>query len=262
MSRKNKSSVAEILVATLAATTICSVAANAPELANKIKKTRKHSARHKANANACADRKWQPFYLKNNKSNKNDDVEATMDVESADSAEATADVKGADDIMATTDDKAVAVTESSLIVEDSAESEGEDSDSTERALKKQNRLLAGIFVMVAGMFLVAFVSAILIVPKVIVILDQTEATIGEVQTEIDNLREIESIVNDFSKVSKEIASADIPGLIGKTEGLVDESGDGIAKAVQKLDSIDIKSLNKAIEDLKSVVEPLADMFDR
>ena len=131
---------------------------------------------------------------------------------------------------------------------------------TYKAIRKQNRLLTGIFAMVAGMFLVLLVCSILIVPHVLNILVQTEATISTVQQEMENLKAVEGIVDDLSKVSKDLVDANIPGLIKQTEGLVVQSGEGITSAVGKLDSIDIKSLNDAIVDLKSIVEPMATLM--
>ncbi len=111
--------------------------------------------------------------------------------------------------------------------------------------------------MVGGMFLIMLVCAVLIVPHVLNILVQTETTIATVQQEIENLKAVEGIVDDLSKVSKDLVDANLPGLVKQTEGLVVQSSDGITSAIGKLDSIDIDSLNEAIVDLKSVVEPMA-----
>jgi len=128
---------------------------------------------------------------------------------------------------------------------------------TYKAIRKQNKLLTGILAMVGGMFLIMLVCAVLIVPHVLNILVQTETTIATVQQEIENLKAVEGIVDDLSKVSKDLVDANLPGLVKQTEGLVVQSSDGITSAIGKLDSIDIDSLNEAIVDLKSVVEPMA-----
>lgn len=44
--------------------------------------------------------------------------------------------------------------------------------------------------------------------------------------------------------------------------LVEDSGDGMEQAITKMNSLDIDTLNNAIEDLSEVVKPMADFFGK
>ena len=46
------------------------------------------------------------------------------------------------------------------------------------------------------------------------------------------------------------------------DGLIVQSSEALAQAMEKIDRMDIDSLNQAIQNLKDVVEPMADFFGR
>ena len=67
----------------------------------------------------------------------------------------------------------------------------------------------------------------------------------------------ETVLTDLETVSKELAEADLAGLVTDVDGLVAVSQEGVENALEKMNAIDIDTLNKAIDDLAEVVEPLA-----
>lgn len=67
----------------------------------------------------------------------------------------------------------------------------------------------------------------------------------------------ESVLTNLDTVTKELAAADLEGLVTDVNGLVITSQDGLESAMEKMNTIDLDTLNKAIEDLAKIVEPLA-----
>ena len=75
----------------------------------------------------------------------------------------------------------------------------------------------------------------------------------------------ESVLTNLETVTEELAAADLEGLVTDVNGLVSTSQTGVEQALEKLNGVNMDTLNKAIEDLAKVVEPLASiagMFGR
>ena len=77
---------------------------------------------------------------------------------------------------------------------------------------------------------------------------------------------VENADQAISQVTQTLTEAD-KALLGiqsmfDEDGLMNQTGDALAQAMEKVDSMDIESLNKAIRDLGDVVEPLADFFNK
>lgn len=69
--------------------------------------------------------------------------------------------------------------------------------------------------------------------------------------------EAETVMADLGVVAEALAAADLGSIVDNVNILAAESQSVVADAMQKLDTIDIETLNKAIQDLAAVVEPLA-----
>jgi len=119
-----------------------------------------------------------------------------------------------------------------------------------KELKKQTLFVKLTFGLVAGIFAIFLVVAIIVVPKVTKILNDVEETVASA----------DEAVKSLSKTADELAEADIAGLINNTQALVEDSSKGVTQAISKIDDIDIDGLNVAISDLESVVGPLANLF--
>ena len=66
-----------------------------------------------------------------------------------------------------------------------------------------------------------------------------------------------TVMTNLETVTQDLASADLSSMVEGVNTLAVNSQSAIAEAMKKLDLIDIDTLNKAIEDLADVVEPLA-----
>ena len=81
-------------------------------------------------------------------------------------------------------------------------------------------------------------------------------------------QQAEVVLDNLEAVTSELAAVDLTGmveqmsqLVGNVDGLVDVSQQGVKDTLQKIDSIDLDALNKAIKDLSDVIEPIANFFN-
>lgn len=114
------------------------------------------------------------------------------------------------------------------------------------SLKKQlfvTRILAA-----AGCVLAAAVIAVflVIVPPMLQIVSQAQDTLADAS---QTLQTAEETMTDIQTLFDE-------------EGLVWQSSEALSQATEKLNRMDIDSLNSAIRDLGAVIEPLAEFFGK
>ena len=82
--------------------------------------------------------------------------------------------------------------------------------------------------------------------------------IKELSGEISGIaQQAESVLTNLETVTDELAKADLEGLVTNVDALVSTSQKSLEGAMEKLDSVDMEKLNRAIEDLAKVIEPLA-----
>ena len=87
---------------------------------------------------------------------------------------------------------------------------------------------------------------------------QVQDLVVEADTVIGNLAvEAETVMEDLGVVAETLAAADLGSIVENVNTLAADSQSAVADAMKKLDTIDIETLNKAIQDLAAVVEPLA-----
>lgn len=67
-------------------------------------------------------------------------------------------------------------------------------------------------------------------------------------------------VSQLDAVTSQLAEADFEGMVGDVTNLIGDSQSAVTQAAEKIDSIDIEQLNKAIDDFSNVVGPLARLF--
>ena len=67
----------------------------------------------------------------------------------------------------------------------------------------------------------------------------------------------ETIMDNMETVTQALADADLGSMVENVNALAADSQSVVSEAMEKLDTIDIDTLNKAITDLADVVEPLA-----
>lgn len=83
---------------------------------------------------------------------------------------------------------------------------------------------------------------------------QIEDVAGQVQAMTG---QAETIMDNMEIVTQTLANADLGTMVENVNVLAAESQSVVSDALEKLDTIDIDTLNKAIQDLSDVVEPLA-----
>lgn len=83
-------------------------------------------------------------------------------------------------------------------------------------------------------------------------LPQVDAVVTQMQTVLGNLE----------ATTQELAELDLQGIADGIDTLVSSGQEGLAQTMEKLNSIDTATLNKAIKDLADVVEPLAKLANR
>ena len=82
--------------------------------------------------------------------------------------------------------------------------------------------------------------------------------IKELSGEISGIaQQAESVLTNLETVTDELAKADLEGLVTDVDALVSTSQKSLEGAMEKLESVDMEKLNRAIEDPAKVIEPLA-----
>ena len=87
--------------------------------------------------------------------------------------------------------------------------------------------------------------------------------IQQIAGQIQNLgTQAETVLGNLNAVTGELAQVDLGSMVSNVDSLVTESQEGVKQALDKINELDIRSLNQAIADLSAVVKPLADFFGR
>ena len=128
-----------------------------------------------------------------------------------------------------------------------------ENEDANRQLKKQllySRILACAGCVLAVIIAVVFLR---IVPPLLATMDTAVEAMGQATRTLELADETLAILDD--------ALNDFSGLFDE-QGLVVQSSEALSEAMEKIESMDIKSLNEAIRNLGEVVEPLANFFGR
>ena len=121
----------------------------------------------------------------------------------------------------------------------------EKIEKNSRQQLRTSRLLCLLALAAAGVCAVALVIIFHYLPRV-------DAVVTQMQTVLSNL-EI---------TTKELASLDLSGMVSGIDGLVVAGQESLQQTMEKLDTLDLATMNKAIKDLAAVVEPLARLISR
>lgn len=115
------------------------------------------------------------------------------------------------------------------------------------------------------------IAALTLVPKASQMLHQAENILDNVEqvsqqladADMEGLMEnLEKIMADLGDVSQQVAQADLAGLAEDMTDLVQTSQQSIEEAMDKLNAMDLQTLNKAISDLSAILKPMATFFGR
>ena len=90
-----------------------------------------------------------------------------------------------------------------------------------------------------------------LLPKVQALIPQVESL----------TQQIEVTLTDLQGITKQLAEADLKGMVDDVGQLVGSSQTAVEQTMEKMNSIDLNTLNKAIKDLAAVIEPMAKFFN-
>lgn len=87
--------------------------------------------------------------------------------------------------------------------------------------------------------------------------------VQQIAEQVQNLgTQAETVLGNLDAVTSELAQVDLGSMVSNVDTLVTDSQEGVKQALDKINELDISSLNQAIADLSAVVKPLADFFNR
>ena len=113
-------------------------------------------------------------------------------------------------------------------------------EKSNRQKIRMGRILCVLALVAALCCTAAFGVIACLVPQVNTVLAQTQSVLGNLET-----------------TSQQLASLDLESMISNVDALVVSGQAGIEQSMEKLNTVDFETLNKAIQDLSDVIEPLA-----
>lgn len=123
-------------------------------------------------------------------------------------------------------------------------------DKSNRQQVRYARLQSILAVLAALCFIGLVVVVGSIVPELMDFASEAESLLGQAEVVLTNLED----------VTNELAQVEFTKMIDDVNGLVTSSQQGLEGTLEKINSIDIETLNEAIDGLAKVVEPLSKFF--
>ena len=117
-------------------------------------------------------------------------------------------------------------------------------------IEKTNRQQVKLTRFVCVFALIAALCCICTVALVYNVLPQVNSVVSQMQTVLGNLE----------SATAQLSVVDFSGMIGDVEALVTTAQESLEQTMGKLNSIDFQTLNKAIDDLAKVVEPMSKLM--
>ncbi len=133
----------------------------------------------------------------------------------------------------------------------------EKIEKTNRRQLLFTQIFCGIALVVAIFCIVALVKVGQVMPQIQEIAGQMQSVLGDMEQAAGQLAELDmgSIVGNV-----EALVGDVTALVGNVDNLAGSAQESLKQTMTKLNTIDFETLNKAIEDLSAVIQPLADFF--
>lgn len=121
-----------------------------------------------------------------------------------------------------------------------------------RKIEKSNRTKTVTNVLVCVFMLAAAVSCIAICLMVWQLMPQVNGLLGQLET----------VLTDLEQTTRQLAAVDLEAMVANVDSLAVYAQDSLQQTMDKLNTIDFETLNRAIGDLAKVIEPLANFFGR
>lgn len=112
------------------------------------------------------------------------------------------------------------------------------------------RILAGAFF---ALFLVVFISAMILVPKVYGVLGQVDHLVETADTTLESA---DDALEEISGMSSQIT-----GVSTQLNEFISKNAQTLSDAATDISEIDFEGLNQAIQDLQDAVGPFADLMN-
>ena len=71
------------------------------------------------------------------------------------------------------------------------------------------------------------------------------------------LAQTQSVLGNLETTSRQLAALDLESMVSNVDDLVVSGQKSLEQSMEKLNAVDFDALNKAIEDLSAVIEPMA-----
>lgn len=86
-------------------------------------------------------------------------------------------------------------------------------------------------------------------------------TVGNLLPQVSGvIDQAQTVLGNLEQTTAQLAAVDLEGMVTNVDTLVNSGQESLEQTMEKLESIDFEALNKAIDDLSAVVEPMAKFF--
>lgn len=121
-----------------------------------------------------------------------------------------------------------------------------------RKIEKSNRQKNVTNIVLCVFMLISALSCVVICVMVYRLMPQVNGLLGQ----------MEAVLTDLEQTAHALAALDLEAMAENVNSLTVLAQESLRQTMEKLNTIDFETLNKAIEDLAKVIEPLADFFGR
>lgn len=135
----------------------------------------------------------------------------------------------------------------------------EENRKQQALLEKQCRATRTLGLLLICLVAVVGFSLFTMMPQITKTLEGFDATLNELNVVVENTQ---IITEELKAADIEGTIQSLSGTLDSVNGLVEDSADSLTASLQKLEDLDIDTLNKAIQGLYKVVNPLASLFNR
>ena len=137
----------------------------------------------------------------------------------------------------------------------------EDNMALLEKIRKQSRVQLWLTVVLCVFCAVALICMLVLTMSITGAANELlalAAPLQDVMTQVQDMAlEADTVMGNLNTVTQALADADLGSMVENVNTLTSDSQTAVTEAIEKLDTIDIETLNKAIQDLADVVEPLA-----
>ena len=125
-----------------------------------------------------------------------------------------------------------------------------------RKIERSNRIQTYSGYVRCALMLVCAVCMAALVVMVCRILPQINEILGQAKLA---MTQIQTVLTNLEQTTNQLAQVDLESMVSNVDALVVTGQQSLQESMVKLNGIDFEALNKAIEDLAAVIEPLANM---